>query len=616
MAHGHAGMPRNGSGTIGAIYDARLVRRLWRYIRPQRALILASLGLLVVGSACSLALPYIVKLAIDEHLTAGTLDGFWPLTVIFAAAAALEIVSKSLQTWTVDKAGQNALLQLRMDIFRHLQRLAASFYDRTPIGRLIGRVTTDVEALHEMFSTGVVTILGDLLFLVTTIVILFRLNWRLTLVALLVVPVLLGVTLLIRMRVRAAYSDMVSKRSRLNAYLHEQVSGMSLVQMFVREEMSRHGFAVINGGMRDAQLRSVRWESMLSAVTEMLGSLTLALILWYGGRLVLGTGADGAPASPLTAGMTLGSLFAFIEYMQRFFVPLNDLSLKYTVMQNAMSASDRIFRLLDTDEFVAEPERPAAPPAVEGAIRFRDVTFGYGDGEPVLREVSFDVAPGEKVAVVGATGAGKTTILKLLTRLYDIQQGAIELDGVDIREYGLADLRRRVGIVPQDVFLFGGDILDNIRLGHPEISDQEAARAADDLHLDQIVARFPLGYREPVRERGGNLSSGERQLIAFARVLAVAPSVLALDEATSSVDSHTEHLLQEAVHVLMEGRTSLIIAHRLSTIRDVDRILVMHKGELVEEGTHEELLERRGVYWRLYQLQYQDEEPGDVGAAS
>ncbi|MGD8395577.1 MAG: ABC transporter ATP-binding protein [Candidatus Eiseniibacteriota bacterium] len=618
MAHGRpAGIPAPHSQTGGTLYDARLVRRLWTYIRPQQGLIWLSLGLLLLTSGCSLALPYIVKIAIDRHLTAGRLEGFWGLVGLFAAIALIELTGKSLQTWTVDLAGQNALLGLRLDLFRHLQRLRPSFYDRTPIGRLIGRVTTDIEALQEMFSTGVVTILGDLVFLSATVAILLSMSWRLTLVTMLVVPVLLVVTLAVRIRVRSAYTRMVAARSRLNAYLHEQVQGMPVVQMFVRELLARRGFSTINRAMRDAQLGSVRWESFLSASTEMLGSFTLALILWYGGRLILGSSPDGTAARGLTAGMTLGSLFAFIDYMQRFFGPLNDLSLKYTVMQNAMTASDRIFRLLDVDERIAEPAHPVTAPPTRGAIRFDRVTFGYGDDEPVLRDLSFEVAPGERVALVGATGAGKTTILKLLTRLYDVREGTITLDGIDLRDYPLRDLRRRVGIVPQDVFLFGGDILGNIRLGHPETPDAAAIAAADRLHLDEVVRRFPGGYHEPVRERGGNLSSGERQLIAFARVLVEAPPVLVLDEATSSVDSHTEHLLQEAVHMLMQGRSSLIIAHRLSTVRDVDRILVMHRGRLVEEGTHEALLERRGTYWRLYQLQYQEQDRnGEIDVAS
>jgi ABC-type multidrug transport system fused ATPase/permease subunit len=365
--------------------------------------------------------------------------------------------------------------------------------------------------------------------------------------------------------------------------------------MFAQEENRVAAFAEINDGLRDSQLRSVWWESTLSAATEMLSAFTTALILYYGGILQM----DDA--------IKLGTLVAFVDYMGRFFIPLNDLSLKYTVMQNAMVASDRIFDLLDETAEEPDPSSPAQP-AGDGHIEFRDVTFGYSDDLPVLSNLSFEARSGERIALVGATGAGKTTILSLLTRLYELQSGQILLDGVDIRQFARSDLRRRIGVVPQDVFMFQGTVLDNIRLGHPGIADADAIRAADELHLDDVVRRFPLGYHEPIAERGKNLSAGEKQLIAFARMLVVAPCVLALDEATSNVDSHTEHLLQGAVHRVMAGRTSLIIAHRLSTIHDVDRILVLHAGKLVEQGSHEELMKRGGVYWRLYQLQYQEQE--------
>ncbi len=587
-----------------ATYDWRLVRRLWATLRAHQQLLWTSLALLVLSSACRLALPTIVKSAIDRHLEPGVEDGLGIYIALFIGVATLEVAGKGLETWTLDLAGQNALFDLRVAVFSHLQRLSAAFYDRTPIGRLIGRVTTDIEALQELFSSGVVTVLGDFLFLGATLVILFAMNWRLTLVVLTVVPVLLALTLWVRIRVRAAYSQMIRMRSRLNAYIHEQVSGIPLIQLFARERLSRADFADTNADMRDAQLRSVRWESILSATTELLGSLTLALILWYGSKIILG--AQAPSASGFQSALTLGALFAFIDYMQRFFVPLNDLSLKYTVMQSAMSAAERIFSLLDENATTPEPKTPIHPPSYRGTIAFRDVSFAYQDGDPVLDHVSFSIAAGEKVAIVGATGAGKTTILKLLTRLYDVETGTIELDGNDLREYALQDLRRHVGIVPQDVFMFGGDIVSNIRLGHPDITDAEAIAAANRLHLDEIVRRFPSGYREPVRERGANLSSGERQLIAFARVLAVAPCVLALDEATSNVDTQTERLLQEALAEVMRGRTALVIAHRLSTIRDADRILVMNKGRLVEEGTHSELVKAGGVYQNLHALQYQE----------
>ena len=581
-------------------YDARLVRRLWSFVRPHQRWVWTSFVLLLVTSACQLAAPWLVKVAIDSHLVTGDLTGFGGLCVAFGLVSLVEILARGWQTWTLDVAGENALLDLRLAVFRHLQRLSSRFYDRTPIGRLIGRVTTDIEALQELFSSGVVTILGDFVFLFATLGILFAFDFELTLVTLVLVPLLLGLTMFIRSRVRVKYIEMVARRSRLNAYLHEHVVGMPLVQAFGRQRIAKDGFEQASRGMRDAQLGSVWWESWLSALTEMVGSFAIALILWYGGRLVLGVPQDGDER------LTLGALFLFIEYMQRFFAPLNDLSLKYTVMQNAMTASDRIFELLDEDDVTLEPVGAVRVEHPRGRVSFRNVTFGYAPEDPVLRDVSFEVAPGEHVAIVGATGSGKTTILKLLTRLYDVQEGSVEVDDIDVRELSLASLRRHVGIVPQDVFLFGGTVLDNVRLGRPDLTEAQAIAIADELHLDEVVARFPRGYHEPLRERGSNLSSGERQLIAFARVMALEPVVLALDEATANVDTHTERLLQDALSKLLAGRTALVIAHRLSTIRDADRILVIHQGRLVEEGTHDELLASRGAYWRLVQLELRE----------
>jgi len=598
-------------------FDATIARRLWFFLAPHQRWVWISFGLLLFTSVLGLAQPYLMKLAMDRYVAPtpeyagdGSLDGFgWLLFTMFACALG-ELLGRAIQTYTLTLGGQNALLDLRMAVFRHLQRLSSSFFDRTPIGRLIGRVTTDIESLNEMFASGVVTILGDLVNMLAILGILFWMDWRLTLISLVAAPVLVLTTLWIRGRVRVAYQTMVTKRSAMNAYLHEQSAGMPLVQAFRREDRTRAAFDAINADLCEAQLGTVWWESILSALTDMLSSVTMALILWYGGGLALeGLGMNELQAD-LAGAVTLGTLVAFLQYMDRFFGPLNELSLKYTVMQSAMTAAARIFGLLDQTDVTPEPAQPAKPGPAAGAIRFEGVTFGYGEGAPVIHDLSFEVAPGERVAFVGATGAGKSTLLKLLTRLYDVDAGRITLDGIDVRELGVHDLRTRIGIVPQDVFLFAGNILENIRLGHPEITEDVARAAARDLHLERITDRLPGGLMEPVRERGSNLSSGERQLIAFARVLAVAPPVLALDEATSNVDSEMEHLLQEAVARVMQGRTSLIIAHRLSTIRDVDRIIVMHKGRLVEEGSHDELMAKRGFFWRLHQLQYAGAEDG------
>ncbi|MBK8975629.1 MAG: ABC transporter ATP-binding protein [Planctomycetes bacterium] len=566
-------------------------------MRPHQRLVWLSFALLLVNAATRLLQPWLVKTALDEHLIADRLDGFFALALGYLGLSVAEWFARRGQILTLERAGQDALLDLRLRVFAHLQRLPMRDLDRTPTGKLVGRATTDVESLQEMFSSGLVTVFGDLVFLVAAVAIMLSLSVPLTLAALCSVPVFVGTTLWVRRRVRSAYTELRTRLSDMNADLHEQVSGMEVVQLFGQETRSAERFAASNDGVRDSQLRTVRWESVLSAVTEMIGSFTTALILWYGGRLVLRQlGVDGAEADHL--GLTIGTLYAFVDYMQRMFVPLNDLSMRYTVFQNALIAAERIFGLLDQ-----EPEPPDAPQPKRsvgpGRIELRGVTFGYDPREPVLVDFDLTVAPGERVAIVGPTGAGKTTLLNLLTRLYDVQAGAVLLDGIDVRELARADLRRRVGVVAQDVFLFRGTILDNVGLGRPAATRDEVRRAADALHLDEVVARFPGGYDEPVAERGRNLSAGEKQLIAFARMLLAEPDVLALDEATSNVDAHTEHLLQQAVARLMADRSSLVVAHRLSTIRDADRIVVLERGRIVEQGDHAGLLRLGGRYAEL-----------------
>jgi ATP-binding cassette subfamily B protein len=569
-------------------------------MRPYRRRILLSIVLLLLVSGFQLLRPYLIKVAIDSHIIPGKAEGLSVVALIFLLAVAGELVCRYSETVVTEKTGQFVIFDLRTEIFEHILKMPARFFDKTPIGRLITRVTTDVEALDQMFAYGVVTILGDVCKLAAIVVILFIVDFRLSLVTFTIVPFLLASTMFFRLKARDAFRSIRLFLAKLNSLLHENISGMEIVQMFTRERANRRQFQSANTKLLGAQLRSVFYESGLSALVELIGSVGLALILWYGGGQIV----RGA--------LTFGSLVLFIELVGRFFEPIFSLSQQYTIMQSAMAASERIFELLDRNGMIVSPPHPESLGTVKGEIEFRDVRFAYNADEPVVRGVSFKILPGEKVAIVGATGAGKTTLIKLLTRLYEIQEGGILIDGVDIGKADKHELRKNIGMVLQDVFLFSGDIDYNIRIGNDSISPRKVQDAARGANVEAFIDRFPLRYNEPVRERGKNLSSGEKQLIAFARAMAYEPKILVLDEATSNVDTNTERLVQQAVRKLMEGRTSIVIAHRLSTIKGVDRVLVMHKGQLVEEGTHAELMEKRGIYYRLYLLQYKGQEEAVV----
>ncbi|HSM51853.1 MAG TPA: ABC transporter ATP-binding protein, partial [Thermoanaerobaculia bacterium] len=477
-------------------------------------------------------------------------------------------------------------------IFGHLQRLEVAYFDRTPVGRLVTRATTDVDALNELFSSGIVTLFGDVLQLAGSVAVLFWLDWRLALAAFAVLPLLFLLTLWFKLKARASFREVRVRVARINAFLQEHVAGMAVVQLFGREARAAADFSRHNRDHRDAHVRGIFYYAVYYPGIELLTAMGLGLVLWVGG----GQAVRGA--------LSVGALVAFLQYAQRFYQPLADLSEKYNVLQAAMASSERIFALLDTPPAVAQPPRPHAPEQVAGAIEFDGVEFGYLPGEPVLRDLSFRVAPGEMVAIVGHTGAGKSTLASLLSRFYDVDRGAVRLDGVDVREWDLARLRRSVGVILQDVFLFAGSVAGNLRLGEEGIDDDRLRRAAAEAQALGFIERLPGGLSAPVRERGAGLSVGQKQLLAFARALAFDPRVLVLDEATASVDSETERLLQVALDRLLVGRTSLVIAHRLSKVQRADRILVLHKGELREEGTHAELVARRGIYFRLYQLQY------------
>lgn len=585
---------------LGRAYDARLVRRLLPYLRPQVPLILLTLALMVVVMVAELAEPLLIKMFIDANLVPGRFEGFLTTLLLFMLASGTRMLARYGQIYTMERTGQNVIMALRNEVFAHLQSLDSAFFDRNPVGRLMTRVTTDVEALADLFASGVVILLGDSLKLIAIIAILWWLDWRLALVACLVVPVLFVLSIVFRSRIRQTYRDVRQRIARINAYLQQALSGMLLVQLFLRQTEDLREFRRINEGHRDAELRSVVYESLFSAIVELVGYLATALIIWYGG------------GQALRGALTFGTLVAFLEYMNRFFAPIRDLSGFYAVMQSAMASLERLFALLDTSPTIHDPEGLAEAPAGAGDIEFEHVDFSYKPDEKVLHDISFRVNPGETVAVVGATGAGKTTLIKLLIRLYEPTAGRISIDGRPLHELRLHDLRHHVGVVMQDHFLTDGSVAENISFGDDSIARDRVIDAARIVHADRFIDRLPDGYDEHVRERGTNFSVGQKQLISFARALVRDPEVLILDEATSSVDGETEALIQDAMSRLLSGRTSIIIAHRLSTIKAADRILVFHHGRLVEQGTHADLLARRGVYDRLYRLQFEppDDTPG------
>ena len=573
-------------------YDVALLRRLWRYIRPYRATFLLALVCLPLTSACMLAQPYLLKLAVDWYIERGDAAGLTRLGLLFAAALLGEFLFFYVQFQATMLVAQRSLADLRRDLFAHLHDLPASFFERTPAGRLVTRLTTDVDAINEAFSAGTLTIFMDVLTLTGIVCIMLSIDFQLALVALALLPLLLFLLNFFRVRTRATYRAIRERLARINAFLQETLSGMLVVQVFTQEPKMFAEFDRRNRDHRDANYLSNIYEASLFSLVEAMSAICIALMLWYGAGQV-GRGL-----------VALGTLVAFIEYMQKFFVPIREFSTKYTTLQSAMTAIERVFQLLDTPISIASPPDAHAPATTEGRIEFDRVWFAYEADEWVLHDVSFSVAPGESVAVVGATGAGKTTLSKLLGRQYDVQRGRILVDGVDIREWDLDVLRRRIGAVLQDVFVFSGDVATNLSLGREDLSLDDVTRAAQLVHADRFIARLRHGYREHLHERGANLSAGERQLLSFARALAYDPAILVLDEATSNVDPETEALIQQALVRLMQNRTTLVIAHRFSTIQNADRILVMHKGRLREDGTHRELLDRRGIYWRLSQLQY------------
>ncbi|MBW8862365.1 MAG: ABC transporter ATP-binding protein [Acidobacteria bacterium] len=569
------------------------MRRLLQYLRPYWRSVVAALVTIVVGGAASLVQPYLIKVAIDQYIAARRLTGLDRLALIYLAVLVIAFVAEYAQTWTMQLTGQRIMFDLRMAIYRHLQRLDLRYYDRNPVGRLMTRVTSDVDVINDLFTSGVVTVFGDVFTLVGIMAMMLWMNWRLALVAFAVLPLIVLIAQWFRRNVRDSYRVVRGWIARINAFLQENITGMSTVQLFRREALNFARFDEIDRKHRDANVESIFYYAVFYPAIEAVSTLATALIIWYGG------------SSVLRNTLTLGALVAFIQYSQRFFRPISDMSEKFNVLQSAMASSERIFKLLDEPVAIESPAQPERRPAPAGGhIRFEDVWFAYNGEDWVLKGISFDVKPGERVGIVGATGSGKTTLINLLLRFYDVQRGRITIDGVDIRELDLTDVRGLFSLVLQDVHLFSGTIADNIRLGNPSIDDDGIRRAARAVHAEPFVERLPGGYASAVAERGATLSVGQKQLLSFARALAFDPRVLILDEATSSVDTETELVIRDALHVLMAGRTTIAIAHRLSTIQDMDKILVLHKGQLRESGTHQELLAHRGIYFKLFELQY------------
>ncbi len=584
-------------------FDRTLLRRIIRYLKPYKWWVAVALVMTVGAAYLGPLRPKLVQEAIDIYIVPGDLEGLRYMIVLLVAALVGEGLLAFGRGYLTQWIGQQAIYDLRTKVYRHIQRQSLRFFDRTPVGRLITRTTSDVEALSDVLSAGLVVILGDLFRIAFILYFMFSLNWILALVVLAVLPIMVYAVFLFREKVRIQYRETRKQVARLNSFLQEHVSGMSIVQVFNREREEMKRFSGINDDHRAAQIKTIFYFALFWPVVEILGSTALGLVIWFGGlRAMTGT-------------LTLGVLIAFIQFSRQFFEPIRNLSDQYNTLLSAMAGAERIFGLLDEDYEIKEKAQPAAVGRLDGRIEFRNVWFSYqkelSDGqEPnwILRDVSFAVEPGQQVAIVGATGAGKTTVINTLLRFYDIEKGGIYVDGVDIRDMRLSDLRRHVGLVLQDVFLFSGSVSRNLTLDDPRITEADMRRAAELVGADPFIRQLPDGYDQDVRERGASLSHGQRQLLSFVRALVYDPEILVLDEATSSVDTETEHLIEEALEKLMAGRTSLVIAHRLSTIQHSDMILVMHKGRVREQGTHQELLALGGLYRKLYELQYAEQE--------
>ena len=600
---------------VSKAYDTKLTKRLLTYLYAHKLKVLVSIVLLMIISFLQLVSPYLTKIAIDNHISTGDWHGMNNLGLLYMIVLILIFAFQYLQVYIMRLTGQQVMLDLRCQLFSHIQKMSLAFFDRNPVGRLMTRVVNDVEVLNQLFTSGLVVIFGDFFVLFGITTILFIMNWKLALAAFCVIPFMIYAALLFRVKSRKAYREIRTNIARLNSHLHENISGMNTIQAFGKEDEIFEKFDFANSENRNSQLRSILYNAMFFPTIELFTAISIASIIWYGGGEVMQNF------------LLPGVLVAFIQYLQRFFKPIRDLTEKYNIMQAAMASSERIFKLLDTPYDMPDPTSPIPLNTVRGDIEFKNVWFTYkqnGNDQPgiqhekddnfILKDINFHLIPGESVAIVGATGSGKSSIVNLLGRFYDIQKGNIFIDGINIKDIDKHVLRKHIGIVLQDTFLFSGDIEYNITMGNSDIPFSRIKQASKDVNADKFINKLPDNYHHEIHERGSNLSQGQKQLLAFARALAYNPEIFILDEATSSVDTETERLIQDALRKLIKGRTSIIVAHRLSTIREVNKIIVLHNGKIAETGTNKELLDKKGLYYKLYRLQYQlDSEQGLSG---
>ncbi len=580
----------------GKVYDHTLLKRMLTYTRPYKYLILGGVLLVIAASFLQLLGPYITKLAIDKYIKAGDLSGLNRLVILYVAVLIGTFTIQYAQVFVTQYLGQRLMFDLRSQIFKHLQRLSLRFFDKNPVGRLMTRVTSDVEALNQMFSQGVVNIFGDIFLLAGIVIVMLSMNLELALWTFSVIPILFIITSVFKRKVRVQFRNVRKWLAEINSYLQENITGMNIVQIFNRERLNYNKFKDINQGHANAYVKMIFYYAIFYPAVELVGAVALAIVIWRGGLLKI----EGIA--------TYGALVAFIQYARMFFMPISDLSEKYNVLQGAMAASERIFKLLDTNPDIVNPVSQPQERRINGRIEFDHVWFAYNQDEYILKDITFKVEPGQSIAIVGHTGAGKTSLINLLGRQYDIQHGHLYIDGKDVKKWDLEALRSSISLVLQDVFLFSGSILENIRLHHREISKERVMEVCKQVNAHDFINELPKGYDTILNERGASLSMGQRQLLSFARALVFNPDILVLDEATANIDTETEIRIQQALKKMIRGRTSLVIAHRLSTIKNVDNILVFHKGRLHEMGTHQALLQKQGLYYQLYQLQYKDQD--------